>query len=229
VLGGLAWLAGCAPSTLGPMVMRLGPGTPDRSFLQAGLRGGPRLSAPFSDGSTADTFAGNEANFSTRQWSLAYDMALTQPLNERLFLHLGLQGEFFYPLPLPGYGLYGGVSTYVGNPRWGLSPAFVLRGATDFGIGSRGGPGTVLGAESSVALSLTPEPGIALGVVPFAGVHRVFAQFDTVSALYYGAALAVQVPLGPRGRLEVSGGFGRAKSGSADSWNVPITGARWGL
>ncbi|SES73096.1 hypothetical protein [Stigmatella erecta] len=228
-LGVLAWLAGCAPSTMSPMVMRLGPGNPERSFFQAGLRGGPRLSAPFENSTDPGDFAGNETSFSTQQWSLSYDVAFTEPINERLFLHVGVQGEFFYPLPLPGYGLYGGLSTYVGNPRWGLSPALVLRGASDFGIHSRGGPGTLLGAESSMALSLTPEPGVALGVVPFFGIHRVFSDSTRATALYYGAALAVQFPLGPRGRLELSGGFGQAKTGSSSTWNAPIAGARWGL
>jgi hypothetical protein len=228
-LGVLGALVGCAPSTLSPMVMRLGPGTPDRAFFQAGLRGGPRLSAPFDSREDSGGFEGNDTSFSLQQWSFAYDMALTQPLNERLFLHMGVQGEFFYPVPVPGYGLYGGFSTYVGNPRWGLAPALVLRGATDFGIGSVGGPGTLLGAESSLALSLNPEPGISLGVVPFFGIHRVYSGPTTATALYYGAALALQLPLGPRGRLELSGGFGRAKSGSANTWNAPIAGARWGL
>ncbi|ADO72505.1 hypothetical protein [Stigmatella aurantiaca] len=227
-LGVLAWLAGCAPSTMSPMVMRLGPGQPDSAYFQAGLRGGPRLSAPFADGAEPSLFGGNERPFSTQQWSMAYDVALTEPLTERLSLHVGVQGEFFYPLPMPGYGVYAGLSTYFGNPRWGIAPAFVLRGASDLGIDSRGGPGTIVGAESSMALYLTPDPGVALGLVPFVGFHRVFSGEQSATASYYGAALAVQVPLDRLTRLEFSGGFGRAKTGGSDTWNAPIIGARWG-
>lgn len=233
VLAALAWLAGCAPTTMSPMVLRLGPGHPDRTFLQAGIRSGPRLSAPIAQRVNLDPFdpdfVGNQNSFSTRQWSMAYDLALTRPLTEKLSMHLGVQGEVYYPLPLPGYGLYGGVSTYYGTPRYGVAPALVVRGATDFGIDTRGGPGSILGAEASTALYLCPEPGVSMGLVPFVGVHQVFSESSARgTALYYGGAVAVQIPFGKLDRMELSGGFGRAKVSGEATWNAPILGARWG-
>lgn len=230
----LASLIGCAPTTMSPMVMRLGPGHPDRTLLQAGLRSGPRLSAPLSARSNLDPFeddfSGDQSSFSTRQWSLAYDLALTRPLTEKLALHLGVQGEVYYPIPLPGYGVYGGLSTWYGTPMVGVAPAIVVRGATDFGIGSsRGGPGTILGAETSAALYFCPEERVSLAVVPFLGVHQVFShQSSSATTLYYGGAVVMQVPLGKTDRLEFSGGFGRVKESGQASWNAPIVGARWG-
>jgi hypothetical protein len=231
---GLAWLAGCAPTTMSPMVIRLGPGNPTESFLQAGLRSGPRLSAPLSvrtnpDPFDSDTFAGDRSSFSTQQWSMAYDLALTRPLNERLSMHLGLQGEIYYPLPLPGYGVYGGVSSYYGTPEYGIAPALVVRGATDFGIDSRGGPGSILGAEASASMYFCPEQNVSLGLVPFFGIHRVFSREGaSANSIYYGGAVVMSLPLSRQDRLEFSGGTGRVKSSGEASWNAPIIGTRWG-
>jgi hypothetical protein len=229
----LGWLAGCAPTTLSPMVMRMGPGHPKDSYLQVGLRSGPRLSAPLAARTSFNPdeqhFAGDNNSFSTRQWSVAYDLALSKPLTEKLSLHLGAQGEIYYPLPLPGYGLYGGVSTWFGGPTYGVAPALVVRGATDFGLNSRGGPGSIFGAEVASTFYFSPEERVALGVVPFLGVHQVFSREDTsATTLYYGAALVMQLPLGTRDRLEFSGGAGRVKASGEPSWNAPIMGGRWG-
>ncbi|MBN1208507.1 MAG: hypothetical protein JXB05_26840 [Myxococcaceae bacterium] len=226
-------MAGCAPTTLSPMVMRLGPGHPTDSYVQVGLRSGPRLSAPLAARTSFNPqeqdFSGDRNSFSTRQWSVAYDLALSKPLTEKLSLHLGVQGEIYYPLPLPGYGLYGGVSTWFGGPTFGVAPALVVRGATDFGLDSRGGPGSIVGAETSTAIYFSPEERVALGVVPFLGVHQVFSRQDaSATTLYYGAALVLQLPLGKRDRLELSGGAGRVKASGEDSWNAPIMGGRWG-
>jgi hypothetical protein len=231
----LAALGGCAPATLSPMVMRMGPGLPDSSVFQAGLRAGPRLSAPLSARTSASfdsseqIFAGDNSSFSTRQWSVAYDVALTKPLGERLALHVGAQGEFYYPLPLPGYGPYGGLSSWYGTSTFGVAPAIVLRGASDFGIASsRGGPGTLLGAETSVSVYLSPEDRVAVGLVPFCGVHRAFTREAASTLVYFGGALVMQVPLGKTDRIEASGGFGHVMERKGESWNVPILGARWG-
>jgi hypothetical protein len=229
----LASLAGCAPTTVSPLVMRLGPGNPNESLIQIGLRSGPRLSAPLAARTSFDpsdqNFSGNRNSFSTRQWSVAYDFAVTKPLGEDLALHLGANGEIYYPLPLPGYGLYLGLSDWFGTETFGVAPSLVLRGATDFGIDSRGGPGSILGAETSAALYFSPEERVSLGLVPFFGVHHVFSRQDSSdTTLYYGGALVMQLPLGWKDRLEFSGGFGRVKPSSEQSWNVPIMGTRWG-
>jgi len=226
----LAWLAGCAPATVSPMVMRLGPGNPDSSLVQAGLRSGPRLSAPLAARiDTTQPFAGNGNSFSTRQWSVVYDFAVSKPLTEKLALHLGLNGEIYYPLPLPGYGVYLGLSSWYGTPTIGVAPSIVVRGATDFGIDSRGGPGSIFGAETSLAFYASPEERVCLGVVPFLGIHRVFSdQGQRATPMYYGAALVVQLPLGKTDQLELSGGAGQVKAPGEQSWNAPILGARWG-
>ena len=44
----LGALAACAPTTVSPMVMRLGPGHPENTLIQAGVRSGPRLSSPLA-------------------------------------------------------------------------------------------------------------------------------------------------------------------------------------
>lgn len=228
----LAGLVGCAPTTVSPMVMRLGPGHPSKSTLHGGIRSGPRLSAPVAARTSLDFpqegFGGDQSSFSTEQWSMAYDLAITKPLNEKLALHLGVNGEIYYPLPLPGYGVYGGLSTWVGSEELGISPALVVRGATDFGIDTRGGPGSILGTEVSTALYFCPEPRVSLGLVPFFGVHQVFNRGESATSLYYGGAMVFQLPLGKKDRLEFSGGFGRAHVLGEAEWNVPILGTRWG-
>jgi hypothetical protein len=228
-LAALAWLAGCAPTTVSPMVMRMGPGHPNDSLIQAGLRSGPRLSAPVAARfDTSQPFSGDSNSFSTRQWSVVYDFALAKPLTEKLALHLGVTGEIYYPLPLPGYGLYMGLSSWYGTPTLGIAPSLVVRGATDFGLNSRGGPGSILGAETSLSFYASPEERVCLGVVPFFGIHRVFSRDERATPLYYGAALVVQLPLGKTDQLELSGGAGQIKAPGEPSWNAPILGARWG-
>lgn len=224
----LAWLAGCAPTTVSPMVMRLGPGHPDKNLIQAGLRSGPRLSAPLAarfDGT--QPFAGNGASFSPQQWSIAYDFAVQKPITEKLALHLGVNGEIYYPLPLPGYGVYLGLSSWYGTPTFGVAPSVVLRGATDFGLDTRGGPGSIFGAETSLAIYASPEERVCLGIVPFLGIHRVSSQNERATPLFYGAAAVVQLPLGKVDQFELSGGAGRVKAAGEKGWNSPILGGRW--
>jgi hypothetical protein len=230
VLVALGVLAGCAPTTVSPMVMRMGPGRPDNTLIQAGLRSGPRLSSPLAaQERPGQPFSGNRNIFSTQQWSVAYDFSLQKPLTEKLALHLGVNGEVYYPLPLPGYGLYMGLSSWYGTPNLGVAPALVVRGASDFGIETRGGPGHMAGVETSATFYFTPEERVCLGFVPFLGVHHVISLNDrSATTLYYGGALVMQVPLGRKDRLEFSGGFGQVKTPGEQSWNSPIFGARWG-
>ncbi len=110
--------AGCAPTTLSPMVMRLTPNDLPRGEGHGtlGLRTGPRLATPLYaerlNGATT-TFPGDRNIFAPPQWGLAYDVGTAIPFENELALHVGVQGEFLYPLPLPAYGLYGGVSRYI--------------------------------------------------------------------------------------------------------------------
>ncbi|WP_426757455.1 hypothetical protein [Myxococcus sp. Y35] len=229
----IAASAGCAPTAMGPMVMRLGPGRPDQNVMQMGMRSGPRLSAPIAGTQpnlpTGDRFRGDEASFSTQQWGVAFDAALTLPLSERLHVHTGIQGEMFLPVPLPGYGVYAGASYYLGSEQLGLAPALALRGASDFGLtSSRGGPGSIFGAEVSCALTMQPEKNVSLGLVPFVSWHTVASAGRNEHALHYGGVVAARISWGWLNDLEVSGGFGRAKVGNGLSWNVPLMGVRGG-
>ena len=228
----LCALAGCAPTTMGPMVMRMGPGSATERLLQVGARSGPRLSAPIAGTrpftSPEDVFRGDDASFDTQQWGIALDAAMTLPMSERLHLHAGFQGEFFLPLPLPGYGLYGGVSYYWGSEQFGVGPALTVRGATDFGIDTRGGSGSMVGTEVSCALTFQPEKDVSLGLVPFFAWNGVRSEGTSASSLYYGGVLAARLSFGWLDNLEISGGFGRAKVGNSATWNVPILGVRGG-
>lgn len=229
----LGALAGCAPTAVGPMVMRLGPGSAEQRILQAGIRSGPRLSAPIAGTqvsiNTEDRFRGDDSSFSTQQWGLAFDAAMTWPLTERLHLHTGIQGEMFLPLPLPGYGVYAGASYYLGSEQLGVAPSLALRGASDFGItSSRGGPGTMAGAEATCAFSFSPEQGVSVGLVPFVAVHTLASHGSSQGSLYYGGVVAARFNWSWLESLELSGGFGRARVGKSASWNVPIVGVRGG-
>ncbi|RKH90929.1 hypothetical protein D7Y21_04840 [Corallococcus sp. AB045] len=238
-------LAGCTPTTAGPMVMRLGPGVPQQNFFQLGLRAGPRLNAPqLSERGANDPFQGDAKPFQNEQWGIDIDGSVTVPVSDRLSWHLGLQGEFV-GLPVPAYGVYTGLSYYIGSERLGLAPALSVRGASDFGLGNDDnqsgvfgdGNGTVFGpatsslfgVEATCAFTVQPEPGMSLGLVPFFSVQQSLVNPGSqVTTHFYGAVVAAQLKFGEsRTKLELSGGFGRAHSGDT-SWNAPVMGARGG-
>jgi hypothetical protein len=208
------------------MVVRLAPGNPAELGGQLGLHTGPRLSVPVvsrSGGPGSSSFAGDTNLFAMPQWGLAYDLGLTQPLTPATSLHLGVQGEFGYPIPLPAYGLYTGVSHYVSIGRVSLAPAATARFATDFGIPSFGGPGTLLGGDLSLTLGWHPEDRFAVGLVPFVSHQHLWTGPSQSYALYVGAALVARLKLSG-GCFEVSGGFGRVFMPSIPAWTTPILG-----
>jgi hypothetical protein len=220
---------GCRPTSTGPMVMRMGPGLPKQNFVQLGLRAGPRLNAPqLAERGETDAFEGDAKPFIQEQWGIALDGALTLPVDERLAVHMGIQGEFI-GLPLPGYGLYAGLSYYVGSQKLGLAPALAARGASDFGLGSTDSTSSLFGLEASCAFTVQPEPGMSLGLVPFFGAQRSLVNPGSQeTAYFYGAVVAAQIALGEgRSKLELSGGYGRARVGDT-SWNAPLVGVRGG-
>ncbi|WP_338267746.1 hypothetical protein [Corallococcus caeni] len=222
-------LAGCTPTTAGPMVMRMGPGMPDENFFQLGLRAGPRLNAPqLSERGENSTFQGDAKPFQNDQWGIDLDGSVTVPVDDRLSWHLGLQGEFV-GLPVPAYGVYTGVSYYVGSERLGLSPALSVRGASDFGLGNNDSTSSLFGVEATCAFTVQPEPGMSLGLVPFFSVQQSLVNPGSqVTTHFYGAVVAAQVKFGEtRTKVELSGGFGRARSGDT-SWNAPVVGVRGG-
>jgi hypothetical protein len=223
----LAALCGCAPATMSPMIIRMDPANVGQSTVMLGVRSGPYLSEPLAAGGGP----ANDANaFATSQWSpLSYDLSLTRRLNSVLALHVGGQGAFAYPLPIPGYGLYAGMSALFRVGAFSFAPALAARGATDFGIRSTGGPGSIVGGEGTLTLSISPEPDLTIGIIPFAGIHQVWSDAGNDVAYYYGVVAAVTLTLGPN-LLEVSGGAGRAvlPGTTSDGWTVPIMGVRVG-
>ncbi|MBN8232248.1 hypothetical protein JYK02_32525 [Corallococcus macrosporus] len=222
-------LAGCAPTTAGPMVMRMGPGMPQENFFQLGLRAGPRLNAPqLSERGENGAFQGDAKPFHSDQWGLNLDGSVTVPVGDQLSWHLGLQGEFI-GLPVPGYGVYTGLSYYVGSERFGLAPALSVRGASNFGLGDTNSTSSLFGVEATCALTVQPEPGMSLGLVPFFSVQQSLVNPGSqVTTHFYGAVVAAQLKFGEsRTKLELSGGFGRAHSGDT-SWNAPVAGVRGG-
>jgi hypothetical protein len=211
------------------MVMRLGPGLPKQGFVQLGLRTGPRLNAPqLAEHGETGPFEGDARSIDAEQWGILVDGAVTLPVDERLAVHLGVQGEFV-GLPMPGYGLYAGMSYYLGSQKLGLAPALAARGASDFGLGETDSTSSLFGLEASCALTVQPEPGMSLGLVPFYGVQRSLVNPGSQeTAHFYGAVVAAQVSFGEgRTRLELSGGYGRARAGGI-SWNAPLAGVRGG-
>ncbi|NNB86951.1 hypothetical protein [Corallococcus exiguus] len=222
-------LAGCTPTTAGPMVMRLGPGMPKDNFFQLGLRAGPRLNAPqLSERGENGTFQGDAKPFNNEQWGIDIDGSVTVPVSDRLSWHVGLQGEFV-GLPAPGYGVYSGVSYYIGSEKVGMAPALSLRGASDFGLGDTDSTSSLFGVEATCAFTVQPEPGMSLGLVPFFSVQQSLVNPGSqVTTHFYGAVVAAQLKFGEsRTKLELSGGFGRAHSGDTH-WNAPVAGVRGG-
>jgi hypothetical protein len=226
---GLVFASGCAPTTLSPMGVRLARGSPGQTTARAGLRTGPKLSVPLQ---TPEDFRGNSQPFHYPQWSVAYDADFLIPVSGGTGAHLGFQGEVgcdeaevTCPLPVPGYGLSMGLSHYFELGEVSIAPAAILKGATDFGLATDGGPSSVLGAEASVSLAVR-NGGIVLGVVPFYGVHRLILGERTTTATYAGLALAAQFDLGNSEFLELTAGAGRVDSRDVEPWWAPIFGIR---
>jgi hypothetical protein len=219
---------GCAPTTLAPMMVRMSPGDPSRFSGSVGLHTGPRLSVPLSvnDGGPV-AFPGDANSFSVPQWSLAYDFTLARAITPATSIHFGAQGEFFYPFPLPAYGLHGGLSHLWRLGSFCIGPALTARGATDLGLPTLGGPGTLLGAELSATLAWRPEERVGIGLVPFLSVQRVWVRSVRRDALYVGAALVGHLETDVD-TYELTGGFGRVYMSDVGSWNSPIIGARFG-
>src|SRR5206468_3331378 len=129
--------AACAPTTISPSIIRYGPLEPEKGGgTTLGLRTGPRLSTALAPVGSA-TLDTNDA-WAFPQWSLAYDLAFLKPIDERTAMHFGAQGEFYYPFPLPAYGVYVGVSHARQAGPLSIAPALCVRGATDFGLSSIG-------------------------------------------------------------------------------------------
>lgn len=221
-------LAGCAPTTMSPAIIRTAAGDPDRTRAMLGLQTGPRLSAPYSSlGGSGTSFEGDRNTFAIPQFSFAYDLDFERAITPEFSAHFGAQGEFYYPLPLPGYGVYGGVSYRKAFGGFSIAPALSLSGSTDFGIGFLGGPGSIAGLEASTHFAYQSEDGVLVGIAPFAGVHRVFATGADQPSFFTGFVLVLHLER-TGGSLQGVGGFGRVYTPGQESWNVPIAGFKGG-
>lgn len=226
----LAGLTGCAPTTLSPMALRLAPLEPGTSHDRVGIHSGPRLAVPLS---RPQNFHGDDAPFSIPQWAFAYDVQHLEPLGNQFALHLGFQAEIgctyhSCPVPVPGFGVSTGLSHYVPLGVLSVAPAVMLHGATDFGLGVVGGPGSQVGAEASLTLGLH-DGTTAVGFTPFCGVHRVFGTRGDTLALYFGTVISGHFSLGGDDALELSTGLGRVEMERGPSWTVPIFGLSGGM
>lgn len=220
-------LAGCAPISMSPNIMRLGTPVAGTFGGGVGLRSGPRTMTPLAaEGRPGVDFHGDASPFAIPQWSVSYDFFGSYAIDHAWELHLGGQGELAFPLPIPGYGLYAGVSRRFGLGAFAITPALSLRGASDFGFGSAlGGPGAVAGAELSTAFVLEADPKLRLAFVPFFQGQNVWSLGQMTRGMYVGGVVAARVDYGIEG-LEFSAGFGRVFLEEAPDWNAPIFGIR---
>lgn len=212
---------------MSPNILRLG--TPHAGTFGggAGLRSGPRISTPLAaEDRPGVTFEGDSAPFSIPQWSVSYDFFGSYAIDDAWEVHLGGQGELAFPLPIPGYGVYAGVSRRFTLGSFAITPALSVRGASDFGYGNAlGGPGAVAGAELSTAFILQADPKLIVAFVPFAQAQNVWSLNQTTTAMYVGGVLATRIDYGLEG-LEFSAGFGRVLLSDGPDWNAPIFGIR---
>jgi len=233
----IGWVAlllgtGCAPTTLSPMIMRLTPTDATAGETTFGLRTGPRLSVPVapstSGGIVTAPFAGDSNIFSVPQWGMAYDLAYHAPIDAATTAHLGVQGEFYYPIVLPAVGAYVGVSRYFTVGQASIAPAAVGRFTTDFGLPSGGGPSSQAGGELSLALAWHPEDRVTVGLVPFGAYQHVWVNGSDTYGIYTGGVVAVRIRYASGlDAFEISGGYGRVFMPNGIAWSTPILGVRF--
>lgn len=224
-------LCACAPVTMAPLALRMGPSDMKAVNAAFGIRTGPRLSSSVAPvppgGGSPFTFTGDTAPFNLAQWAPAYDFVVSRGITETTAIHIGAQGEIYYPLPLPAYGVYAGVSQYHRFGRLGIGPTLTARGATDFGISFLSSPGSVVGGEAACSIGVADET-LPFAIVPFYGFHGVFLNTGAIVPSHYaGATLALQRHFRSV-YVEVTAGFGRVFQPGVRSWNAPIIGIRVG-
>ena len=214
------------------MAIRMGPSDMKAINASAGIRSGPRLSSPIAAPPGSGTsgglgsFIGDTATFNLAQWAPAFDLVLSRAITETTAIHVGGQGEMYYPFPLPAYGLYAGVSQYHRFGKFALGPTLTARGATDFGIGIQGGPGSIVGGEVGCSFVLADEK-LPIAIIPYYGYHAVFTNAAVTPSHYAGAVVAMQSHY-RNIYVEITAGFGRVIQPGVRSWNSPILGIRVG-
>jgi hypothetical protein len=216
----LLCLAACAPTSLAPSIIRYEPLDPNEPEHRLGLRTGPRLSSSLArlEAGTLDRDVGTVA---PPEVGLALEYQRTQPFTSGLAVHLGVQAEIFYALPLPGLGVMAGLSWRKQLGSASIAPAIAVRGATDFGIATVTVPGSFIGGDVGVSISAAESDTARIGVTPFFSVWQSL-RGSMATVLFTGAMVFARFRM-----VELLAGFGRMYTGGA-AWNVPLFGVRLG-
>lgn len=217
-------LQGCSPTVVAPSIIRIDPLKPEAGGLRFGVRSGPRP-AQVNNSLARAGFDGKTDIFNVPEWSLAYDIAYTYPVTERLSVHGGVQAEFLFPIPFPGVGAYVGTSYLFRLGNYAIAPSLALRGASDLGLPSTstGGPSSFVGLEFAPTLSYRPDERVWVGVTPFVSAQFLAAARGDNSFLFAGGVFFFRLD-----KFELMGGFGQAWFADGRSWMVPIMGIRVG-
>jgi len=225
----LALLAGCAPTSLAPSIIRLPPYDAGKREVRLGVRSGPRLSAAISN-MDRGLFNGDGGDLDVPNWSLAYDLSFTWPMNDVLALHAGGEGEFYYPIPVPAVGGWGGVSALWRKGRFGFAPALAVRLNTTLGLApapffnaNSPGTGELVSADASCTLSAVGDELSRVALSPFVSVSYLPGHATPGPVWYVGGVFVFRVK-----KAEVLGGVARVILPDGRNWNVPLVGLRAG-
>lgn len=213
----LTLCSGCAATTLAPGIVRLAPVEPTKGESYLGVRTGPRIGTAVETQRLQADLGFQEPP----ELGSAFELQIARPLIGGLSVHLGAQGEVFFGLPAPAFGAMAGLSWFTRAGPLGVAPAFSVRGATDFGLSAVMPPGSMVGADVSVSISLAEGETAQLGLTPFASVQRSFGAIE-VSSLLAGALVTARFLA-----VELQLGLGRVFTGT-QAWNVPMLGIRTG-
>jgi hypothetical protein len=220
------WLfAGCASTSLAPSIIRFAPPSSslDPVGVNLGLRTGPRLANVLQPNTGSVLGATNSgSSFDLRNnLGLMWDLDVVVRTRSPIAFHLGAQAEFGYPIPVPGFGLFAGVSAALTKGQLTVAPALAIRGATDFGLaGITGASGSYLAADVCVTLSVRALDDVRLALVPFFSVQQPASRVTLPFSLYAGGMVVARF-----GSIEAMAGFGRVFA-DAQSFNVPLMGLR---
>jgi hypothetical protein len=220
----LVVLAGCAPTSVAPSVIRYEPLDPEVGENRLGLRSGPRLSSALNrvDAMTLDDAIGTPA---PPELGVALEFVRLQPLIGNFAVHLGVQAEFLFAIPFPGVGAFGGVSHRWQFGALSIAPAVTLRAATDFGAGLITAPSaSTWGGDVGVSFSLAEGETARVGVTPFFALWQSYSPSigRLATAAFAGALLFVRFT-----QFELLLGLGRVFANGV-GWNVPLVGVRTG-
>lgn len=215
-------LAGCAPTSLAPSIIRYEPIDPTVGENRLGIRTGPRLGPSLTqlDARNLDKEVGTPL---PPELGVALEYVRLQPLTDNLAVHLGVQAELMYAIPFPGLSAMAGLSYRWQFGNVSIAPSISGRAGTDFGTTIATTPGSFVGGDLGVSLSASEGETARLGVTPFIGLWQGFRPGVASRTVFFpGVMVFVRF-----GLFELMAGFGRVLVGN-DAWNVPLLGVRIG-